>query len=179
MNIKSLKLFKDIQLISTKYSHIKLKNDEKEIEDNRKLSNALKVQQGRFSEIVNKCNFVAYQTKEEFKNLTKEDVENTISALNSLSFHKYSTLSDINLESTTSKVVLFATLDELNLINKSITNKEYLTYTDAYTSIYKDIIVNSFITFLALKDMNLDENMMNNLSQGIFNQIRVISLLSL
>lgn len=178
MDIRSLELFRNIQLVSTKYTNIKLRDEKSEIENNRKLNNELASLNDKFSEIVDKCNFVAHKTKESLKNLTQEDIDNTIVALNSLSLCKYSTVYDINLNCTTSKVVLFSTLDELILINKSIANKEYLNNIEAYTSIYNDVVVNSFITFLALKNMDLDEIMMNNLSQGIFNQIKVIALLS-
>ena len=73
--------------------------------------------------------------------------------------------------------VMFCTIDELILINSSIRNKDYLKDLEAYKSTYEEVLVNAFITFLALKGMNLDEIIMNTLSQSIFNQIKVIALI--
>lgn len=175
--IESIKLFKDLQLVSTKYSHLKLRDEPKEIEDNRKLNSLLQFHQSKSSEVIDKCNFVAMKAKEELQNATSDDINNTIIALNSFSRHKYDSLITTSIESTTTKVVMFSTLDELILINNSIATQEYLKDKDKYFAIYKDVVVNAFITFLALKEMDLDETIINNLSQGIFNQIKVISIL--
>ncbi len=40
-NLESLKLFKDLQLVSTKYTTLKLKDTDGELQDNKKLNSLL------------------------------------------------------------------------------------------------------------------------------------------
>lgn len=176
--IQSIDLFKELQLISTKYSHLKLNNDNQEIEDNRKLNTLLENNSLKKNEIYQKCYFVYDKTKEQIQDYSLDEVNKIINELNSFCSQRYDSLKKIKLKSTTSQAVMFCTIDELLLINKSITNKDYLEDIDAYKATYEEVLVNAFITFLSLKEMDIDELIINALSQSIFNQIKVLALIS-
>lgn len=176
--IETLDLFKELQIISTKYSHLKLNNDNQEVEDNRKLNSLLHDNSLKKDEIYQKCYFVYDKTKEELENASIDEKSKIINELNNFCLQRYEALKKIHIQSTTVMAVMFCTIDELILINNSIRNKDYLKDLEAYKSTYEEVLVNAFITFLALKGMNLDEIIMNTLSQSIFNQIKVVALIS-
>lgn len=178
-NIESLQLFKDLQAVSTNYSDVKLKNSIVEIENNRKLKSSLEHNYAKIDEINNKCAFLSFKTKEEIKDLNNDEIKKVIMDLNNFSSKRYNVLKKAPIECTTTKAVMFSTIDKLAIINESINNKDYKKDKSVYVSLYQQITSNAFATFLALKDMNLDETIMNTLSQAIFNQIKVISIIGM
>ncbi|MGL6106582.1 hypothetical protein [Romboutsia sp.] len=177
-NIESLQLYKDLLLTSDTYSNLQLRNDIKEIESNRKLHSRLNQYHSNMDDINNKCTFIFHKTKEDIKDLDTQGIENAIISLNTFSSKRYRLLKELPIESTTTKAVLFSTIDELILINESIENKDYLNNQSDFLYLYKKVTANAFATFLALKEMELDEDAMNAFSQAIFNQIKVVSMIT-
>ena len=85
-----------------------------------------------------------------------------------------------SIDSTTVKAVMFATIDELYLINESIRKRDYLENKNLYFNIYENVVLNAFITFLSLRDMNIiKQEDLNDLSQAIFTQIQSIAISSI
>jgi hypothetical protein len=179
--LESLKLFQNLQLISTKYTHLELKDNDKEIEDNRKLNSLLQFYKSNINQIKEKSQFISNQTIYELKNFSSKDTYKTLIDLNNFASEKYNFIKENNMdiESTTVKAIMLSTIDELVLINESIKNKDYLQDKDTYFYIYEKIVINAFMTFLALKDMDIEIEKRNNLSQAIFNQIKVLSIISI
>ena len=70
-------------------------------------------------------------------------------------------------------------MDELSLINNSIKNKDFLKDKHTYLYIYEKISINSFMNFLALKDMSINKNLIDALSQLVLAQIQSVALVSL
>ena len=86
----------------------------------------------------------------------------------------------LNYHNSTVKAVMFATIDELSLINESIRKKDYLENKNLYFNIYENVALNAFITFLSLRDMNIiKQEDLNDLSQAIFTQIQSIAISSI
>ena len=179
--LESLKLFQDIQLVSTKYTTLKLKDNDKEVEDNRKLNSLLEFYKSSLDQIKERSHFVSKQTRDELKNASSKDIYKALIDLNNFAYNKYEFIknSDMDLESTTVKAVMLSTVDELTLINESIRNKEYLKDKNTYFYIYEKIVINAFMTFLALKDMDIETEKRNNLSQAILSQIQTLSIISM
>jgi hypothetical protein len=180
-NLESLKLFQDLQLVSTKYTTLKLKDTEEELQDNKKLNSLLEFYKSSIDNIKEKSNFVLEQTIYELRNESSEDIYKILIDLNNFAYDKYLFIknSAIDIESTTVNAVMFSTVDELILINRSIEKKEYLEDKNTYFYIYEKILVNSFMTFLALKDMDIENEKRNNLSQAILSQIKTLSIISM
>lgn len=178
-NIESLQLFKNLQLVSSKYSDIRLKNNINEIENNRKLKSSLNHYYSKIDDINEKCAFVSSKTKDDIKNFSDEEIKKVILDLNNFSSKRYNILKNAPIECTTTKAIMFSTIDKLSLINESIQNKDYIENKSDYLYIYQQITSNAFATFLALKDMNIDETIMNTFSQAIFNQIKVVSIIGM
>ena len=124
--VESLKLFGDISKVSDKYKSWHLKDDENEIKDNRKLKTLLNYHNSRFDHIKEKYDFLSYQTKNELKNKSKYELHKILNEFNNFSYKKFSSLKNSNIDSTTVKAVMFATIDELYLINESIRKRDYL-----------------------------------------------------
>ncbi|MGL4913621.1 MAG: hypothetical protein ACRC3Y_14455 [Romboutsia sp.] len=179
--LESLKLFQDIQLVSTKYTTLKLKDNDKEVEDNRKLNSLLEFYKSSLDKIKERSHFVSKQTRDELKNASSKDIYKALIDLNNFANSKYKFVknSDMDIESTTVKAVMLSTVDELTLINESIRNKEYLKDKNTYFYIYEKIVINAFMTFLALKDMDIETEKRNSLSQGILSQIQTLSIISM
>lgn len=179
--LESLKLFQDLQLVSTKYTHLKLKDNDKEVEDNRKLNSLLEFYKSNINQIKEKSHFVSSQTRDELKNFSSQDIYKALTDLNNFASEKYNFIkaSNMDIESTTIKAVMLSTVDELVLINESIKNKDYLKDKDTYFYIYEKIISSAFMTFLALKDMDIETEKRNSLSQAIFSQIKTLSIISM
>lgn len=179
--LESLKLFQDLQLVSTKYTTLKLKDNNKEVEDNRKLNSLLEFYKANLNQIKERSNFISKQTRDELKNANSKDIYKALVDLNNFAYNKYVFIknSDMDIESTTVKAVMLATVDELVLINESIKNKEYLKDKNTYFYIYEKIVVNAFMTFLALKDMDIEDKKRNSLSQAILSQIQTLSIVSM
>jgi hypothetical protein len=180
-NLESLKLFKDLQLVSTKYTTLKLKDTEEELQDNKKLKSLLEFHKSNLDNIKEKSNFVLEQTMYELRNESSENINKILIDLNNFAYDKYLFIknSAIDIESTTVNAVMFSTVDELILINRSIEKKEYLEDKNTYFYIYEKILINSFMTFLALKDMDIENEKRNNLSQAILSQIKTLSIISM
>lgn len=176
--IQSLDLFKELQLISTKYSHLKLKNGSQELEDNKKLSSLLYNNSLKKDEIYQKCYFVYDKTREELKDASSNEISKILNELNTFCAQRYQSLKKVSSNSTTISVIMLSTIDELVLVNNSMINKDYLKDLESYITIYEEILVNAFITFLSLKEMNIDDLIMNSLSQSIFNNIKALGLIS-
>lgn len=178
--VESLKLFNDISKISNKYKSWFLKNNENEIIENRKLKTLLNYYNSRLDDLKEKYDFLYYQTKNELKTKSKDELHKILEEFNNFSYKKFSALKNSNIESTTVKAVMFATIDELSLINESIRKKDYLENKNLYFNIYEYITLNAFITFLSLRDMNtIKQDEINNLSQAIFKQIQAIAISSI
>ncbi|MGL5348130.1 MAG: hypothetical protein ACRDA3_12330 [Peptostreptococcaceae bacterium] len=177
MNVNTLPLFRDLQLTTSKYKNIQLKNNKEEVDNNRKLKSNLSHYHNKIDEINDKCIFIANKTKDDVKSYNQEDLLKYVSNLNNYSRKIYDLLKEEEIACTTTKAVMFSTLDELILINESIKNKDYILNKDSHIFLYKNITSNAFATFLALKDMNLSEDVMNAFSKSIFNQIKVISVI--
>ncbi len=179
-NIESLKLFNDLKLVSTKYTHLQLKDEKEEVESNRKLKTLLSTQSSRIEELREKVNFVHSQTISELTKLNTEDIYSVVDTFNKFSQKRFDLLRVYadTLSSTTVKAVLNSTLDELSLVNQSIDSKEYTNNKESHIILYYETVVNAFATFLALKEMMDDEDAVNGLSQGIFNQMKTISIVS-
>ena len=152
--VESLKLFGDISKVSDKYKSWHLKDDENEIKDNRKLKT--------------------------LKNKSKDELHKILNEFNNFYYKKFSSLKNSNIDSTTVKAVMFATIDELYLINESIRKRDYLENKNLYFNIYENVVLNAFITFLSLRDMNIiKQEDLNDLSQAIFTQIQSIAISSI
>ena len=179
--LESLKLFQNLQLVSTKYTHLNLKDNDKEVEDNRKLNSLLEFYKSNINQIKEKSHFVSKQTIDELKNSSSKNIYKALMDLNNFASEKYNFIKDNNMdiESTTVKAVMLSTVDELVLINESIKNKDYLKDKNTYFYIYEKIVINAFMTFLALKDMDIETEKRNSLSQAIFSQIKILSIISM
>lgn len=177
--LESLKLFKELQLVSEKYRNLTLKDDENEITDNNKLNSLLIHYKSKLDDIRKRSNFISLNTREEIKGCSYKDISNLIIDFNSFAYQKYNTLKNSDIKSTTFKAVMFTTVDELMLINESISHKEYLSDPNTYFYVYEKILINAFITFLALKDMDMENDLINSLSQSIFTQLKTLSIISM
>lgn len=177
--LESIKLYKDIQSVSSKYAHLQLKDNPKETEDNLKLRSLLQFYKDKLDLIKERSHFISKQTRDELVNKDSKDIYRALIDLNNFSLQKYNTLKNDEIESTAVKAVIYSTVDELTLINESIRNKEYIKDKSTYFYIYEKIVVNSFMNFLALKDMDINQNIINNLSQAVLSQIQVLSIISI
>lgn len=178
--VESVKLFNDINKVSDKYKSWHLNDNEKEVIDNRKLKSLLGHHKSNINDLKEKYNFLTYQTKNELKNKDRSELHKILSGFNNFSSNKFTALKNIDIESTTVKAVMFATLDELSLVNESIRNNDYLENKFLYFDIYESVTLDAFITFLSLRDMNIiEKENINDLSQAIFTQIQAIAILSM
>ncbi|MGL5346452.1 MAG: hypothetical protein ACRDA3_03820 [Peptostreptococcaceae bacterium] len=177
--LESIQLYKDIQSIPSKYTDLQLKDNPKEIEDNLKLRSLLQFYKDKLDLIKERAHFVSKQTKDELVNKDSKDIYKALIDLNNFSLQKYNTLKKDKIESTPVKAVMYSTIDELTLINESIRNKEYTKDKSTYFYIYEKIAINAFMTFLALKDMDIDQNIINNLSQAVLSQIQTLAIISM
>lgn len=178
--LHKLKLFKDLQEVSNRYSQLNIENNE--IEDNKNLQELIINYKSNMDTIRKRANFISKQTREDAKDSSLKDIYIAGLELNKFASEKYNEIieSSIDIESTPVKAVLLATLDELLLINQSIKNKEYLKDKATYFYIYEKISINAFIIFLVLKDIkNIEKIKIEKLSQGILSQIQTLSLISI
>ena len=177
--LESLKLFKELQLVSEKYRNLTLRDEENEISDNNKLNSILIHYQSKLDDIRKRSNFISVSTREELKGCSPQDISNVLFDLNSFAHQKYNSLKNSDIKSTTFKAVMFTTVDELLLINESISSKEYLNDQNTYFYIYEKILINAFMNFLALKDMDMEDELINSFSQGVFTQLKTLSIISM
>ncbi len=176
---ETLNLFKDIQKVSDVYKNLQLKDVNKEIEDNKKLNSLLGFYKEKMDDITNRSNLLLKQTKDELKDKNFKDIHKILVDLNTFSLQKLKSVKGENIDSTTVMAVTHATVDELNLINESIRNKEYLNDKYTYFYIYEKVLLNAFITFLTLKEMDMNKKTISDLSQGIFTQLQTLAIISI
>ena len=85
----------------------------------------------------------------------------------------------MEFENTCVKITLLSTVDELSLVIESVMNKDYLNDKCNYFSIYENVIMDSFINLLVLKDMGVQISKLEALSQAVISQIQTLSLISM
>lgn len=179
--LESIKLFKDLQDVGSKYKSLELRNSTTEVEANQKMQELILTYKSQLQQIKERSNFISRQIREQAQDHNSKDIYTTIVQLNSLSKDKCNYLknSDMEFEHTCVKAVLLSTIDELSLVNESIRNKEFLIDKNTYFYIYEKVIINCFMNFLALKDMGIQISKIEALSQAVLSQIQTLSLISI
>ena len=179
--LESIKLFKDLQNISTKYIHLELRNNTTEVEAYNKMQELLLVHKSQLQQIKEKSNSISMQIREEIKSNNCNNIYNNIIQLNSLFKDKcnYIKNSDMEFENTCIKITLLSTVDKLSLVNESVMNKDFLSDKCNYFSIYENVIIDSFINLLVLKDMGVQISKLEAISQAVISQIQTLSLISM
>lgn len=179
--LKNIKLFNDLNKVSLKYSYVASLVEENDIKDNNKLQKLILNYRNNIEDIKNRANLISKQSRDIAKNSNTKQVFDTIIDLNNFAMDKYNNIlnnEEIN-ESLPVQAVINSTVEELILINNSIRYKEFLKDKFSYFYIYEKIVINAFLNFLVLKDMNIDKNKINSLSQAILSQIQCLSLISM
>lgn len=179
--LESIKLFKDLQNISTKYINLELRNNTTEVEAYNKMQELLLVHKSQLQQIKEKSNSISMQIREEIKSNNCNNIYNNIIQLNNLFKDKcnYIKNSDMEFENTCIKITLLSTVDKLSLVNESVMNKDFLSDKCNYFSIYENVIIDSFINLLVLKDMGVQISKLEAISQAVISQIQTLSLISM
>ena len=179
--LKNIKLFNDLNKVSSKYSSLPNLVKEKDIKDNNKLQQLILNYRNSINDIKNRANLISKQSRDLAKNSNSKQVFDTIIELNNFAMDKYNNIlnNKENTESLPVQAVLNTTIEELVLINNSIKYKEFLKDKFSYFYIYEKIVINAFLNFLVLKDMDIDKNKIENLSQAVLSQIQCLSLISM
>lgn len=179
--LESIKLFKDLQNISTKYINLELRNNTTEVEAYNKMQELLLVHKSQLQQIKEKSNSISMQIREEIKSNNCNNIYNNIIQLNNLFKDKcnYIKNSDMEFENTCIKITLLSTVDKLSLVNESVMNKDFLNDKCNYFSIYENVIIDSFINLLVLKDMGVQISKLEAISQAVISQIQTLSLISM
>lgn len=179
--LKNIKLFNDLNKVSEKYSSLPNLTEENDIKDNNKLQQLILNYRNSMNDIKNRANLISKQSRDLAKNSNSKQVFDTIIELNNFAMDKYNNIlnNKENTESLPVQAVLNTTIEELVLINNSIKYKEFLKDKFSYFYIYEKIVINAFLNFLVLKDMDIDKNKIENLSQAVLSQIQCLSLISM
>lgn len=179
--LKNIKLFNDLNKVSEKYSSLPNLTEENDIKDNNKLQQLMLNYRNSINDIKNRANLISKQSRDLAKNSNSKQVFDTIIELNNFAMDKYNNIlnNKENTESLPVQAVLNTTIEELVLINNSIKYKEFLKDKFSYFYIYEKIVINAFLNFLVLKDMDIDKNKIENLSQALLSQIQCLSLISM
>lgn len=179
--LKNIKLFNDLNKVSEKYSSLPNLTEENDISDNNKLQQIILNYRNSMNDIKNRANLISKQSRDLAKNSNSKQVFDTIIELNNFAMDKYNNIlnNKENTESLPVQAVLNTTIEELVLINNSIKYKEFLKDKFSYFYIYEKIVINAFLNFLVLKDMDIDKNKIENLSQAVLSQIQCLSLISM
>ena len=179
--LKNIKLFNDLNKVSSKYSSLPNLIKENDIKDNNKLQQLILNYRNSINDIKNRANLISKQSRDLAKNSNSKQVFDTIIELNNFAMDKYNNIlnNKENTESLPVQAVLNTTIEELVLINNSIKYKEFLKDKFSYFYIYEKIVINAFLNFLVLKDMDIDKNKIENLSQAVLSQIQCLSLISM
>lgn len=179
--LKNIKLFNDLNKVSEKYSSLPNLTEENDIKDNNKLQQLILNYRNSINDIKNRANLISKQSRDLAKNSNSKQVFDTIIELNNFAMDKYNNIlnNKENTESLPVQAVLNTTIEELVLINNSIKYKEFLKDKFSYFYIYEKIVINAFLNFLVLKDMDIDKNKIENLSQALLSQIQCLSLISM
>ena len=179
--LESIKLFRDLQDVPSKYKSLELRNNTTEVEANKKLQELILTYKSQLQQIKERSNFISRQIREQAQSHSSKNIYTTIVQLNSLAKDKcdYIKSSDMEFEHTCVKAVLLSTVDELSLVNDSIRNKEFINDKHTYFYIYEKVVINCFMNFLALKDMGIQISKIEALSQAVLSQIQTLSLISI
>ena len=179
--LKNIKLFNDLNKVSEKYSSLPNLTEENDIKDNNKLQQLILNYRNSINDIKNRANLISKQSRDLAKNSNSKQLFDTIIELNNFAMDKYNNIlnNKENTESLPVQAVLNTTIEELVLINNSIKYKEFLKDKFSYFYIYEKIVINAFLNFLVLKDMDIDKNKIENLSQAVLSQIQCLSLISM
>ena len=179
--LKNIKLFNDLNKVSSKYTSLPNLVKEKDIKDNNKLQQLILSYRNNISDIKNRATLISKQTRDLAVNSNTKQVFDTIIDLNNFAMDKYNNILNAKEknESLPVETVLNTTVEELVLINNSIRYKEFSKDKLSYLYIYEKIVINAFLNFLVLKDMNIDKNKIESLSQAILSQIQCLSLISM
>ncbi len=179
--LKSIKLFNDLNKVSLKYSSLPNLVEKNDIQDNNKLQQLILNYRNNIDDVKNRANLISKQARNLAKDSNTKQIFDTIIDLNNFAMDKYNNILNNKkyMESLPVQAVLNTTIEELILINNSIRYKEFLKNKFSYFYIYEKIVINSFLNFLVLKDMDIDKNKIESLSQAIFSQIQCLSLISM
>ena len=179
--LEYIKLFKDLQNISAKYINLELRNDTTEVEAHNKMQELILVHKSQLKQIKEKSNSISMQIREQIKSNNCNNIYNNIIQLNNLFKDKcnYIKNSDMEFENTCIKITLLSTVDKLSLVNESVMNKDFLSDKCNYFSIYENVIIDSFINLLVLKDMGVQISKLEAISQAVISQIQTLSLISM
>lgn len=179
--LKNIKLFNDLNKISLKYSSLPNLVEKNDINDNNKLQQLLLSYKNNINDIKIRSNLISKQARDMAKDSNARQIFDTIIDLNNFAMDRYNNImnSNENMESSPVQALLNTTVEELILINNSIKYKEFLRDKFSYFYIYEKIAINAFINFLVLKDMNIDKDKIESLSQAILSQIQCLSLISM
>lgn len=179
--LKNIKLFNDLNKVSLKYSSLPNLVEENDIQDSCKLQKLILNYRNNIGDINNRANLISKQARDLAKDSNAKQVFDTIIDLNNFAMDKYNNIlnNKENMESLPVQAVLNTTVEELVLINNSIRYKEFLKDKFSYFYIYEKIVINSFLNFLVLKDMDVDKNKIESLSQAVLSQIQCLSLISM
>ena len=141
----------------------------------------LLVHKSQLQQIKEKSNSISMQIREEIKSNNCNNIYNNIIQLNNLFKDKcnYIKNSDMEFENTCIKITLLSTVDKLSLVNESVMNKDFLSDKCNYFSIYENVIIDSFINLLVLKDMGVQISKLEAISQAVISQIQTLSLISM
>ena len=174
-NLKDLQLFNDLKSVSKKYSNIQINISSDEVQINSKLKESLDL-----DDLRSKVNFVHSETLNQLSSVETKNFDTVINSLNKFSKDRFNLIKIYSktLTSPSVRAVLDSTLEELLLINNSIENRDFKENKNTYLFLYNETVVNAFASFLAIKDFMDDQDAINGLSQGIFNQMKSISVVS-
>lgn len=180
-NLKNIKLFNDLNKVSLKYTSLPNLVKENDIRDNNKLQQLILNYRNNIGDIKNRATLISKQARDLSKDSNAKQIFNTIIDLNNFAMDKYNDIlnNKENNESLPVQAVINTTVEELVLISNSIRYKEFLKDKISYFYIYEKIVMNAFLNFLVLKNMDIDKNKIESLSQAILSQIQCLSLLSM
>lgn len=179
--LKNIKLFNDLNKVSLKYNSLSNLVEENDIQVNNNLQQLILNYKNNISDIKNRANLISKQARYFAKDSNTRQIFNTIIDLNDFAMDRYNNIinNNENVESLPVQIIFNATVEELILINNSIKYKEFLEDKFSYFYIYEKTVINAFLNFLVLKNMDVDKNKIEYLSQGILSQIQCLSLISI
>lgn len=178
--LESFKLYKDLNNVSLKYKNLNYELEENDININSKLQNNLTHYKNNIDAIKNRANLISNECRKLANNSNPNEIINTIIELNSFSKEKFNLiLNDKSKECLPIQTIIDITLEELILINTSIDKREFLDDKFNYFYMYEKVVINAFLTFLAIKDLDINKEKIEVLSQGILSQIQCLSLISM
>ena len=179
-NLEEIKLYNDLNSISLKYKNMSFDLEENDIYINTKLQTNLIHYKNNIDDIKSRANLISSECRKLANNSNTSEIINTIIELNSFAKEKFDLVLNNKIkESLPIETIINITLEELILINTSISNKDFLQDKFTYFYIYEKVAINSFLTFLAIRDLEVNKEKIEALSQGILSQIQCLSLISM